>query len=143
MAGTAAGGMHGVTFRHMSGAGVSETEVGAVAGVPEALLDELTEVLIDKIDVLLDRVTDRALAAPTAGSQAWRSQWLERGSDQGREQLARRLYVRAVLAHRAGVGLCGQGAPTTPPNPPTSETRLRRPRRRPRVDAAQLSMFDA
>lgn len=49
--------------------GVSDNE--CVATVPERVLDELAQVVIDKIDQLLDRVTDRAVGAPTPGSAAW------------------------------------------------------------------------
>ena len=49
-------------------ASVSDNE--SAATVPERVLDECAHVLIDKIDQLLDRVTDRAVAAPTPGPAA-------------------------------------------------------------------------
>ncbi|MEW1935738.1 hypothetical protein AB0362_26475 [Rhodococcus sp. NPDC079359] len=47
----------------------------SVTTVPERVLYELAQVLIDRIDQLLDRVTDRAVAAPTPGSAAWKLGW--------------------------------------------------------------------
>lgn len=106
-----------------------------VAGVPEDVLDELAQSLAEKIDILLDRVTDRALAAPPAGTSAWRSQWLDRDSTAGRELQAGRLYLRAVLARRAGIGAA---APSSPAPAVTAAARSRAGRR---IDADQLSMF--
>lgn len=112
-----------------------ERRSAEVAGVPEHVLDELAQALTEKIDILLDRVTDRAVAAPPAGTSAWRSQWLDRDSATGREQQARRLYLRAVLAGRAGIGLVAQDSPARPA-PAASRSRPSR-----RVDANQLAMF--
>ena len=47
-----------------------ERRSAEVAGLPEHVLDELAQALTEKIDILLDRVTDRALAAPPAGTSA-------------------------------------------------------------------------
>lgn len=111
---------------------------GEVAGVPEHILDELVAALTDKLDVLLDRLTDRALAAPQAGTSAWREQWLDRDSPTGRDEQTRRLYVRAVLASRAGIGVHTPAVPA--PIPATAPTPRARPARR-RVDVNQLAMF--
>ncbi|OLT31606.1 hypothetical protein BJF84_26570 [Rhodococcus sp. CUA-806] len=122
---------------------MSEREPAAVAGIPETVLDELAQTLTDKIDVLLDRLTDRALATPQAGSTAWKTQWQSRDSEGGRQEHARRLYVRAVLANRAGIGL----AETTPPVPAPAPPAARRPaahargRTRTMPAAGQLAMF--
>lgn len=115
---------------------MSENDAFEVAGVPEPVLDELAAALTEKIDVLLDRLTDRAMAAPQAGSPAWRSHWNDRESPDGRAQHARRLYVRAVLASRAGIGT-PTNAPTPAPSAPAARSRTRRSR----IDAAQLAMF--
>lgn len=116
---------------------MSETEPAAVAGIPETVLDDLAQTLAEKIDVLLDRLTDRALAAPQAGSPAWKTQWRGRDSIDGHLEHSRRLYVRAVLANRAGIGL----AEATAPAP--AVVRRTAPRTRPRatVNADQLAMF--
>ncbi|MDJ0396499.1 hypothetical protein QMK17_24655 [Rhodococcus sp. G-MC3] len=117
---------------------MSESDAFEVAGVPEPVLDGLAAALTEKIDVLLDRLTDRAMAMPQAGSPAWRSHWNERESPSGRAQDARRLYVRAVLASRAGIGT-PINAPTPAPPAPAPAARPRT--RRSRIDAAQLAMF--
>jgi hypothetical protein len=120
---------------------MSEREPAAVAGIPETVLDELAQTLTDKIDVLLDRLTDRALATPQAGSTAWKTQWLDRDSEGGRQQHARRLYVRAVLASRAGIGFAETPAPVPAVAPPAARRTPARAKGR-RVPAAeQLAMF--
>lgn len=53
-----------------------------------------------------------ALAVPDAGTAAWPRHWLDRDSESGRQHHAWRLYVRAVLASHAGIGL------TVPAEPP-------------------------
>lgn len=109
----------------------------------ERVLDELAQTLAEKLDVLLDRLTDRALTVPDAGTSAWRQQWLGRDSDTGRQHHARRLYIRAVLASRAGIGLQEVSIPPTQdPKPAVTPTRRARPARR-RVDHNdnQLAMF--
>lgn len=67
------------------------------------MLDDLAHLLLEKLDVLLDRLTDRALASPRAGSAAWRSDWLDRSTDDGRDLERRRVLTRIGLAHRAGL----------------------------------------
>jgi len=110
------------------------------AAVPDHILDELAQTLAEKIDVLLDRLTDRALAAPSAGTTAWRHQWLDRDSDTGREQQNRRRSIRHALASRTGIDLESLSSPTTSaahPAPPA-----KRPRRTKRhVDTDQLCIF--
>ncbi|WP_037161268.1 hypothetical protein [Rhodococcoides fascians] len=118
---------------------MGEREPAEVAGVSESVLDELAHTLTEKLDILLDRLTDRALAVPDTGTAAWHTHWQDRDSESGRQLHARRLYVRAVLASRAGIGLV---ASTEPPTPDVDLHRVKRPgSRRPRVDANQLSIF--
>ncbi len=114
-----------------------------VAAVPDHVLDELAEVLIDRIDQLLDRVTDRAVGAPPPGSAAWELEWSARDTAIGRARIAERSRVRDELARRAfaGLGIAEGSAPAVPARhaPPV------RPRRtkpgRVRVDEAQLTFF--
>lgn len=136
----------------MSGAGCSSVLGSTVAGVSdnesvattaERVLDECAHVLIDRIDQLLDRVTDRAVGAPTPGSAAWESEWSIRDTAIGRARTAERSRVREELARRAfaGLDIAGGSAPAVPARhaPPV------RPRRtktgRVRVDEAQLTFF--
>lgn len=117
-----------------------ESENAKVAGVPEGVLDELAQTLAEKLDILLDRLTDRALTVPDAGTPAWRQQWMGRDSDTGRRQQARRLYIRAVLARRAGIGLQDATAPVLAEPAATPTPRARTARRR-SVDTNQLAIF--
>jgi len=70
---------------------VSEYESVDAAAVPDRVLDELAEVLIDRLDQLLDRLTDRALAAPTPGSAARESEWCDRETETGRARARERM----------------------------------------------------
>lgn len=112
-----------------------ESDSAAEAGVPDVVLDDLAQTLAEKLDILLDRLTDRALSVPAAGTAAWRSHWAGRDSAAGRDEHAYRLHLRAVLATRAGIHLA---PPTAPPSAPAP--RARSPRRR-SVDADQLCIF--
>ena len=114
-----------------------------VAAVPDHVLDGLAEVLIDRIDQLLDRVTDRAVGAPPPGSAAWEAEWSARDTAIGRARVAERSRLRDELARRAfaGLDIAGCTAPVMPARhaPPV------RPRRtktgRVRVDEEQLTFF--
>ncbi len=121
---------------------VSGNEDVGVAMVPDRVLDDLAEVLIDRLDQLLDRLTDRALAAPTPGSAVWESEWSDRESDTGRARAVERSRVRSELVRRAGAGL-GMVGLTPPPSLPTQVASPMRGRRvgRVRVDEAQLTFF--
>ncbi|MDV6305313.1 hypothetical protein R3P93_22340 [Rhodococcus cerastii] len=114
-----------------------------VATVPERVLDELAQVVIDRIDQLLDRVTDRAVAAPTPGSAAWELEWSARGTAIGRARVAERSRVREELARRAFAGLDAPGSAA--PAMKGRHSSPSRPRRtqpgRVRVDEAQLAFF--
>ena len=114
-----------------------------VATVPVCVLDDLAEVLIDRFDQLLDRVTDRAVGAPPPGSAAWELEWSVRDTEIGRARMAERLRVREELARRAfaGLDIAGSVGPATQ----TRHSSPVRPRRtkaaRGRVDEAQLAFF--
>ncbi|MDJ0362476.1 hypothetical protein [Rhodococcus sp. H29-C3] len=123
---------------------MSENDSVGVVPVPDRVLDDLAEVLIDRLDQLLDRLTDRALDAPTAGSAFWESEWNDRDSAIGRARAFERSRVRAELVRRAGAGL-GMVDPS-PPSPPKSlHTPVVRGRRaragRHLLDEAQLTFF--
>nr|WP_143546990.1 hypothetical protein [Rhodococcus sp. 06-418-1B] len=115
-----------------------------VAMVPARVLDELAEVLIDRLDQLVDRLTDRAVAAPSPGSAVWESEWSERDSEAGRARALERSRVRAELVRRAGASL-GMVDLTPPPPQQSVHTPAAGPlRARPgryRVDADQLTFF--
>ncbi|MGF0313703.1 hypothetical protein [Rhodococcus sp. IEGM1428] len=115
-----------------------ENEIEEVAGVPEQILDDLAQTLVEKLDILLDRLADRAVTVPDAGSSAWRSQWHDRDSDAGRERNSHRLHVRALIATKAGVSLRDPGEQDefAPPVAPKI-----RPRRGQRVNENQLTIF--
>lgn len=117
---------------------VRENEIGEVAGVSERILDELAQTLVEKLDILLDRLADRAVTVPDAGSSAWKSQWHDRDSDAGRERNLHRLHVRAVIATKAGVRLRepAEQDELAPQVAPRMRTRRVR-----RVDENQLTIF--
>jgi hypothetical protein len=121
---------------------VSENQPVGVVPVPDCLLDDLTEVLLKRLDQLLDRLTDRALKAPTPGSYIWESEWNDRDSATGRGRAFERSRVRAELVRRAGAGL---GMVAVAPPPSRRMQVVRPPRRargsRARVDEAQLAFF--
>lgn len=123
---------------------VSENESVDAAAVPDRVLDELAEVLIDRLDQLLDRLADRALAAPTPGSAVWESEWSDRETETGRARARERSRVREELLRRAGAGL-GMVDPTPPLSQQSLHTPVARTRRvrpgRHRVDEAQLTFF--
>lgn len=122
---------------------VSENGSVSVAAVPDRVLDDLAEVLIDRLDQLVDRLIDRAVAAPTPGSAVWESEWSERETATGRDRARERSRVRAELVRRAGAGL--GLVDLTPPSPQSLHTPMTGPRRaragRRHVDADQLTFF--
>ncbi|MGU3438166.1 hypothetical protein ACNHUS_34800 [Actinomycetes bacterium M1A6_2h] len=115
---------------------MSESADVGTAAVPDRVLDELAGVLIDRIDQLIDRLTDRAVAAPMPGSAAWESAWNERDSAIGQARALARSRVRTELVRRAGAGL---GMIESAP-PPVVRTRKARAVRY-YVDAGQLAFF--
>jgi hypothetical protein len=76
---------------------VSERDDVGVTPVPDRVLYELADVLTDRVDQLLDRLTDRAMAAPVAGSRTWESAWNERDTAVGRARDQERSRVRSEL----------------------------------------------
>ena len=121
--------------------GVSDNQ--CVATVPERVLDELAQVVIDRIDQLLDRVTDRAVGAPPPGSAAWELEWSARDTVIGRARVAERSRVREELARRAcaELGIAEGSAPTVPARHAPPVRPLRTKPGRVRVDEAQLTFF--
>ncbi|WP_042940269.1 hypothetical protein [Rhodococcus sp. AW25M09] len=114
-----------------------------VAAVPDHVLDGLAEVLIDRIDQLLDRVTDRAVGAPPPGSAAWELEWSARDTAIGRARVAERSRVREELARRACAELgIAEGSAAAVPARHAPPVRPRRTKSgRVRVDEAQLTFF--
>ena len=98
--------------------------------VSAAALDDAAQLLRDKFDVLLDRVTDRLLDMPAPGTPQWYIIFRDRPSADTYRQ--RRTQVRAALAHRAQVNMTADDI--------GSIHSQRRPRRH-TVDEAQLSIW--
>lgn len=122
---------------------VSESGGVGVAPVSDRVLDELANVLVDRIDQLLDRLTDRAMAAPTPGSRGWESVWNERNTVSGRARARELARVRDELTRRAVAELDSKHARAlgTPGRyPPVARTRATKTGRG-RVDTAQLAFF--
>lgn len=65
--------------------------------MPDRVLYERADVLVDRVDQLLDRLTDRAMAAPVAGSRMWESTWKQRDTAVGRARDQERSRVRIEL----------------------------------------------
>lgn len=118
-------------------------DVGAVAPVPDRVLDELAEVLTDRIDQLLDRLTDKAMAAPAPGSRVWETAWNERDTEVGRARADERSRVRDELTRRAVVDLGSKNPhPLGVPARHLPVVRTRRAKTgRGRLDEAQLAFF--
>lgn len=90
--------------------------------VPTAAVTEAAHVLQDRVDVLLDRLTDRLLGLPAPGSAAWTHEFR-----QPSVSAQHRLRVRTAILNAAGF--------TAP------RGRAGAARRSGRVDPAQLTMF--
>lgn len=100
----------------------------------DAAIARAAEMVLEKLDLILDRVTDNVLGIPAPGTPQWRNMF--HSSDEITRVLhsARRTELRALIAARAGV------------SDPAAPTRPRRvsgtpKRHRVRCDPAQLSMF--
>lgn len=122
---------------------VSESNDVGVVPVSDRVLNELADVLVDRIDQLLDRLTDRAMAAPTPGSRGWESVWNERDTAAGRARADEQARVRDELTRRAVVELGSKhtralGGPGR--NLPAVRTRGAKTGHG-RVDQAQLAFF--
>lgn len=100
--------------------GRTGTAALSAAAVAEA---EAAQILQDRVDVLLDRLTDRILDAPAAGSARWLQDFREAPTPPHVRQ-----QMRAAILTAAGF---------TAPTPPHTQTS----RRGGRVDPAQLTMF--
>ena len=122
---------------------VGESDVVGVFPVSDRVLDGLADVLLDRIDQLLDRLTDRAMAAPTPGSRVWESAWNERDTMAGRARSAERSRIRAELTYRAVTELCSKhpSALDAPARRSPSARSGRARSGRGRVDDAQLAFF--
>jgi len=66
-------------------------------------ISEVGDALAENVDVLLERLTDKVLASPVAGSRDWHSQWHANNSSHGQHMLRQRLLVKIAMAHRAGI----------------------------------------
>lgn len=111
------------------------------------MLDELADVLIDRIDQLLDRLADRAMAAPSAGTRLWESAWNERETVAGRVRADEQARVRAELTRRVMMELGSTHSALVTAGVADRPLRVVRPRgaktdrRRGRLDEAQLAFF--
>ncbi|WP_068363628.1 hypothetical protein [Rhodococcoides kroppenstedtii] len=94
---------------------------GVPPSVSAAAVTEAATVLQDRVDVLLDRLTDRVVSAPQPGSNRWLAEF-RRPSLSPRERQA----VRSAILVAAGYA------------PPAIRTT---PSRRGPGDPAQLAMF--
>ena len=65
------------------------------SAVPNAAIADAAELLTQKADMLLERLTDRVMAAPTPGSKAW---YAHRNTA---DSVKERLLVRIAIAHQA------------------------------------------
>ncbi|WP_328811846.1 hypothetical protein [Rhodococcus sp. NBC_00294] len=101
--------------------------------VAEAILDDAVQALRERLDVLLDRLADTVLGAPTAGSTRWRAQF------DTPEAVTR--AVRAMIAARAGVVDPAAPRPLPPQRRNGATTGVSGRRRRARIDPAQLPIF--
>lgn len=89
--------------------------------VPAAAVTEAAHVLQDRVDVLLDRLTDRVLGLPAPGSAHWMHEFR-----QPSVSAHHRAHIRTAILTAAGF---------TTPGPRGGQ---RRPRR---LDPAQLTIF--
>ncbi len=103
----------------------------------DAAIADAAHVLREKIDILLDRLTDVVLGPPTPGSAQWRNLFQVSGDLTRMARGMRRADVRALIAAHAGVA-DPAGAPQHPPASAVPAPRRRRGRR---ADPAQLSIF--
>lgn len=103
----------------------------------DAAITDAAHVLREKVDVLLDRLTDVVLGAPTPGTAQWHKLVHGSGDLTRMTRSARRADVRALIAAHAGVA-DPVGAPQHSPTPVVP---VRRRHRGSRADPAQLSMF--
>ncbi|MEW1881882.1 hypothetical protein AB0O58_19565 [Rhodococcus sp. NPDC080181] len=99
----------------------------------EAAIAQAAELVREKLDLLLDRVTDTVLGIPAPGTPQWRSRFHNPDELTRVLRSARRAELRALIAERAGV---------TDPAAVPHQRRAHSPqKRRARSDPAQLSIF--
>lgn len=72
--------------------------------LPDTAFTAAAEYLASSVDVLLDRLAAKALAAPAPGSPQWQSEWSQRHSAEGAVRTRRHLLARIAIASRANVG---------------------------------------
>lgn len=65
------------------------------SAVPNAAIADAAELLTQKADMLLERLADRVMVAPTPGSRAW---YARRNTA---DSVKERLLVRIAIAHQA------------------------------------------
>ncbi|OZF41319.1 hypothetical protein CH292_28115 [Rhodococcus sp. 14-2470-1a] len=122
---------------------VSESDDMGITPVPDRVLHELADVLVDRVDQLLDRLTDRGMAAPVAGSPTWESTWKQRDTAVGHARDQERSRVRIELTRLAVAKLSPKHAADL--HVPARQRQVVRPRAantgRNRVDDAQLAFF--
>lgn len=74
-----------------------------VDGIDDHLIEDAGELVLDSLDVLLERVASRPEFAPKAGSPQWLSEWNDRDSDAGRARARQHLLLRIALAAAAHI----------------------------------------
>ncbi|WP_182263282.1 hypothetical protein [Rhodococcus sp. UFZ-B548] len=99
----------------------------------EAAISQAAEMVREKLDLLLDRVTDTVLGIPAPGTPQWRNRFHNPDELTRVLRSARRVELRALIAERAGVA--------DPAAAPQQRRVHSLPRRRARTDPAQLSIF--
>jgi hypothetical protein len=103
---------------------------------------DAAHVLREKIDVLLDRLTDTVLRSPTPGTAQWRNLVHSAGDLTRMTRGDRRADVRALIAAHAGVTDPAVTDPAVAPqHSPTSPGAASRRHRGLRPDPAQLTIF--
>ncbi|MBA8965062.1 hypothetical protein JOJ86_007428 [Rhodococcus percolatus] len=69
------------------------------SAVPQSAISDAADLLTEKADVLLERLTDRVMASPAAGSKAWYA--LRNSASSPAQVLKARLLVRIAIAYHA------------------------------------------
>ncbi len=64
---------------------------------------EAGDILAEQVDVLLERLTDKVLGTPRAGSREWYTQWDAQHSPAGHHLQGQRLLVKIAIASQASV----------------------------------------
>jgi len=74
-----------------------------VDGIDDHLIEDAGELVLDSLDVLLERVASRPEFAPKAGSPQWLTEWNDRDSDAGRHRARQHVLLRIALAAAAHI----------------------------------------